>query len=238
MESPINLEMYQPIIEKYKAALATLCNQAFIQQRAVIIVIEGWTATGKERILECLTGGLDPDRTSRHTMEAPQGEEVAHHFLWRYWLRLPPAGQVATFKGSWYRHVLFDRVEGSCTGKALKRAFREINQFERQNIDFGTILIKFWLQISHAEQSIRYQLQVDDPGDNNEVADRWHDYLNRELYEQAANEMLIKTSTSEAAWAIVPADSENYACLHVLQTLAYTLSKALNFYPSLEATSS
>lgn len=234
MKTAMHLETYQPIIDKYKATLASLCDQAFIQQRPVIIVMDGWTATGKEKIIECLIGGLDPDRTAWHKMEAPQGDETAHHFLWRYWLRLPPAGQVATFTGSWYRRVLHDRVEGICTGNKLKRAFREINQFERQNTDFGTILIKFWMQINHTEQSARYQAQRDDhPGGDTGDEEVWYDLLNRRSYEQAANEMLLKTSTPEATWTIVPADSENYACLHVLQTAAYNLSRELNFYPSL-----
>lgn len=230
------IESYSPIIDKYKVSLATLCDQAFIQRRPAIIVVEGWTATGKEKIIECLTGRLDQERYQWHKMEAPDGEEAAHHFLWRYWLRLPPAGQVAIFKGSWYRRVLYDRVEGLCTGKKLKRSIREINQFERQNIDFGAILIKFWVHINHTEHTARFNVQNNGiEADNAETKQKWHDLFHRKLYEQAANEMLLKTNSPEAGWTIVPAESESYACLHVLQTIAYTLSKELDFYPSLGA---
>jgi len=103
-----------------------------------------------------VTERLDPRGYVVHPIAAPQGEDGTHHYLWRFWRRLPEGGQIAIFDRSWYGRVMVERVEGFCSDADWKRAYREINQFERELVDFGAIVFKFWLHVSQAEQLRRF----------------------------------------------------------------------------------
>ena len=128
-------------------ALFRLAYQVYVQQRPVIIVFEGWDAAGKGGAIRRVTEKLDPRGFVVYPIAAPKGDEATHHYLWRFWNRLPEAGQIAIFDRSWYGRVMVERIEGFCSEADWKRAYREINHFERQLVDFGTILFKFWLHI-------------------------------------------------------------------------------------------
>jgi polyphosphate kinase 2 (PPK2 family) len=116
------------------------------------MVFEGWDAAGKGGAIKRVTEKLDPRGYVVYSIAAPDGEDATRHYLYRFWRRLPESGQIAIFDRSWYGRVMVERIEGFCSEEAWKRAYREINQFERQLVDFGTILFKFWLQISSDEQ--------------------------------------------------------------------------------------
>lgn len=112
-----------------------------------IVVFEGWDAAGKGGNIRRVTERLDPRGYEVMSIAAPSGEDATHHYLWRFWRRLKPPDekQILVFDRSWYGRVLVERIEGFCTTEEWKRAYREINQFERQLVDFRTILVKFWL---------------------------------------------------------------------------------------------
>lgn len=215
-----------------QVALAKLAYQIYLQQRPVVIVFEGWDAAGKGGAIRRVTEKMDPRGYVVYPIAAPQGDDGTHHYLWRFWRRLPEGGQIAIFDRSWYGRVMVERIEGFCTEGEWKRAYREINQFERQLVDFGTILFKFWLHISKEEQLARFEGRADDRLRSWKLTDE--DWRNREkwdLYEEAVNDMVLKTSTLSAPWTIVEGNSKYYARVKVLRTVVEKLSIELHFDP-------
>ena len=179
-----------------------------------------------------LTEKLDPNGYVVYPDAPPEGDDETHHYLYRFWRRLPERGQIAIFDGSWYGRVLAGRVEGLCTEVEWKRAYRELDQFERQLVDFGTIVVKFWLHISLDEQLRRPQAaQASDPVEPPLAVEERVIRSKRALYEAAVEEMLLKTSTLLAPWTIVEANDDSWAQIKVLRTIDEALVQALGFAP-------
>jgi AMP-polyphosphate phosphotransferase len=228
----ISEEEYNKAIIKYQVALSRLAYQVYVQQRPVAIVFEGWDAAGKGGAIRRITEKLDPRGFVVYPIAAPKGDDATHHYLWRFWHRLPETGQIAVFDRSWYGRVMVERIEGFCTEPQWKRAYREINYFERQLVDYGTILFKFWLHIDKDEQLHRFESRSGDKLRSWKLTDE--DWRNREkwdLYAEAVNEMLLKTSTISAPWTVVEGNSKMYARVKILQTLVDKLSQELKHDP-------
>ena len=216
-----------------QVAIHALGYQVYVQQRPVILVYEGWDAGGKGGNIKRVTEKLDPRGYVVHAISAPKGDDKTHHYLWRFWRRLPEKGQIAIFDRTWYGRVMVERIEGFCTEEEWKRAYREINRFERQLVDFGTILFKFWIHISEEEQLRRFEARKATPHKAWKLTDE--DWRNRERwdhYEMAVSDMLRKTSTLTAPWTIVEGDCKWHARIKVLQTLVNGLSSALKVDPT------
>jgi len=225
-------EEYDKLLIKYQIALYSLAYQIYLQQRPAIIVFEGWDAAGKGGAIRRVTEKIDPRGYVVYPIAAPKGDDATHHYLWRFWRRLPEAGQLAIFDRSWYGRVMVERIEGFCHEAEWKRAYREINDFERQLVDFGTILFKFWLHLGKEEQLGRFEARSDDKLRSWKLTDE--DWRNREKwdqYEEAVNEMLLKTSTVTAPWTVVEGNSKLYARIKVLKTLVDKLSHELQYDP-------
>jgi polyphosphate kinase 2 (PPK2 family) len=223
---------YQEELIKYQVALHDLGYQVYVQKRPVVMVFEGWDAGGKGGAIKRVTEKLDPRGYAVYSIAAPQGEDAIRHYLYRFWRRLPESGQIAIFDRSWYGRVMVERIEGFCTESDWRRAFREINQFERQLVDFGTILFKFWIHISKEEQLARFESRADDPLRKWKLTEE--DWRNREkwdIYKQAVDEMLLKTSTITAPWTIVEGNDKYYARVKILKTLVEKLSTELEYDP-------
>ncbi len=228
----LDQEHYDSLLIHYQVALHNLAFQVYLQQRPVIMVFEGWDAAGKGGAIRRITEKIDPRGFVVYPIAAPKGDDATHHYLWRFWRRLPEAGQITIFDRSWYGRVMVERIEGFCTEAEWKRAYREINFFERELVDFGTIIFKFWLHVGKDEQLRRFEERSNDKLKSWKLTDE--DWRNREkwdLYEEAVNEMLLKTSTLSAPWTIVEANSKLYARIKVLKTVVDTLSKALEYDP-------
>lgn len=225
-------EEYTANLVKYQVALFRLGYQVYVQQRPVVIVFEGWDAAGKGGAIRRVTEKLDPRGYSVYSIAAPQGDDATHHYLWRFWRRLPEAGQIAIFDRSWYGRVMVERIEGFCSETDWKRAYREINQFERQLVDHGAIVFKFWIHISKDEQLRRFEARAADRLKTWKLTEE--DWRNRDkwgLYEEAVNDMLLKTSTLSAPWTVVEGNSKPYARVKILSTLVEKLSKELDYDP-------
>jgi len=238
MLSTVNLsltlepEEYKSSLIKYQVALHELAYQVYIQQRPVIMVFEGWDAAGKGGAIRRITEKIDPRGFVVYPIAAPKGDDATHHYLWRFWRRLPEVGQIAIFDRTWYGRVMVERIEGFCSEDEWKRAYREINYFERQLVDFGTILFKFWLHISPEEQLRRFESRAGDQLREWKLTEE--DWRNREkwgVYEAAVNEMLLKTSTITAPWTVVEGDSKPYARIKILKTIVDKLSNELQYDP-------
>jgi len=228
----ISQEEYERQLIILQVALAKLAFQVYLQQRPVIMVFEGWDAAGKGGAIRRVTEKIDPRGFVVYPIAAPAGDDKTHHYLWRFWRRLPEAGQIAIFDRSWYGRVMVERIEGFCTEAEWKRAYREINQFERQLVDYGTILFKFWLHISPDEQLRRFESRANDKLRSWKLTDE--DWRNREkwaAYEEAVNDMLLKTSTASAPWTVVEGNSKPYARIKILRTIVDKLSDELHFDP-------
>ncbi len=228
----LDQEEYDKLLIKYQIALYSLAYQIYLQQRPAIIVFEGWDASGKGGAIRRVTEKIDPRGYMVYPIAAPKGDDATHHYLWRFWRRLPEAGQLAIFDRSWYGRVMVERIEGFCTEAEWKRAYREINDFERQLVDFGTILFKFWIHLGKDEQLFRFESRSEDKLRSWKLTDE--DWRNREKwdqYEDAVNEMLLKTSTMTAPWTVVEGDSKLYARIKVLKTLVDKLSQELQYDP-------
>ncbi len=220
---------YEKQLHCYQLRLFDLGRQAWRRRRPVILVFEGCDAAGKGGAIRRLTENLDPRGVIAHAIAAPQGEDRTHHYLWRFWRRLPERGQICIFDRSWYGRVLVERVEKFCDEAAWGRAYREINEFEHQLLRFGTILAKFWIQISKDEQLRRFRERETDPMKSWKLTPE--DWRNREkwaLYQEAAEEMLVKTSTRTAPWTLVEGNDKKFARVKVLRTVVETLPRQLD----------
>ena len=221
-------EEYEKQIKELQAELHQLCYQVYVQKRPVVIVFEGSDASGKGGTIKRLTEKMDPRGYVVWPIAAPSGEDRERHYLYRFWRRLPEQGQIAIFDRSWYGRVLVERLEGYCTEEAWKRAYSEINQFERELTEFGTIIFKFWMQISKDEQLRRFQEREKTNYKSWKITDEdWRNRGKWEDYEQAAEEMLLKTSTPTAPWTLVEANDKYFSRLKVLRTVANKLKQAL-----------
>ena len=213
--------------------LRELGYQIYLRKRPVIILFEGWDASGKGGAIKRITEKLDPRGYVVYPIAAPQGEDKTRHYLYRFWRRLPERGQIAIFDRSWYGRVLVERVEGFCPEEAWQRAYKEINSFERQLKDFGTILAKFWIHISREEQLRRFEERKASDYKAWKLTDE--DWRNRQkwgVYEEAVEEMLVKTSTRTAPWCLVEGNDKYWARAKVLSKLVEILSQDLGYTPA------
>jgi len=219
---------YEREIKALQNRLHLLGYQVYLSRLPVVIVFEGPDAAGKGGAIKRLTQHLDPRGYVVWPIGPPHGDDRERHYLYRFWRRLPEDGQIAIFDRSWYGRVLVERVEGYCTTEAWARAYPEINQFERQLVAHGTTVIKLWIHISKEEQLKRFRererihykswkLTKEDWRNRG----KWEDHL------QAADEMILKTSTHHAPWVIVEADDKLHARVKVLRTVESALREGL-----------
>ncbi len=219
---------YEKQLDRLQNELHLLGYQVYVQKRPVVAVFEGWDAAGKGGAIKRVTERLDPRGYVVWPIAAPQGDDKTRHYLYRFWRRLPEAGQIAIFDRSWYGRVMVERVEGFCSEAAWKRAYSEINQFERQIVDFGGIMFKFWLHLSKQEQLRRFKEREHTNYKAWKLTDEdWRNRGKWEDYEQAVDDMLIKTSTHIAPWTIVPANDKYFARIKVLKTVVDKLKSEL-----------
>lgn len=221
-------DVYERQIDPLQNQLHLLGYQVYLQKRPVVLVFEGWDAAGKGGAIKRLTERLDPRGYVVWPIAAPQGDDKVRHYLYRFWRRLPETGQIAIFDRSWYGRVLVERVEGFCTEAEWQRAYSEINQFERELLDFGTIVCKFWLHISQAEQLRRFKARERTAYKAWKITDEdWRNRGKWEDYERAVEDMLRKTSTHRAPWTIVEANDKLHARTKVLKTVVDKLKREL-----------
>lgn len=235
LSKSLTKEEYVRDLIRYQVAVHALGYQVYVQQRPVIIVYEGADAGGKGGNIRRVTEKLDPRGYVVHPIAAPKGDDKTHHYLWRFWRRLPERGQIAIFDRSWYGRVMVERIEGFCTEEEWKRAYREINHFERQLVDFGTILFKFYIHIGKDEQLQRFEAREQTAYKAWKLTDE--DWRNREKWDQyaeAVNEMLLRTSTLTAPWTVVEGNCKWHARVKVLKTLVDGFSHELNYDPFAE----
>ncbi|HZU25590.1 MAG TPA: hypothetical protein VFA04_08715 [Bryobacteraceae bacterium] len=229
----LDRDTYVREVTRRQIQLRELGYQVYARKRPVLLLFEGWDAAGKGGAIKRITEKLDPRGYVVYPISAPQGEDKTHHYLYRFWRRLPERGQIAIFDRSWYGRVLVERVEGFAAEDEWKRGYREINSFERQLRDFGTIMAKFWIHISREEQLRRFEERRAIGYKSWKLTEEdWRNRDKWEAYEEAVEEMLVKTSTRTAPWTLVEGNDKYWARVRVLATMVEVLSKELDYKPA------
>ena len=221
-------ETYKKKLKKLQKNIALLHNELYRRRIPVVIGFEGWDAGGKGGAIRRLTAKMDPRGFVVNPVCAPNDIEKVHHYLWRFWKTMPKAGHIAIYDRTWYGRVMVERIEGFCTEQEWKRAYREINDMEKDLADAGAIVLKFWMHIDKEEQARRFRERQENPKKQWKITEE--DWRNREkwdAYEKAVNEMLIRTSTPYAPWIVVEGNDKRFARIKVLETVADAIEKRI-----------
>lgn len=194
----------------------------------VCVVFEGWDASGKGGAIRRLVEPLDPRHVRVTSFAAPTHDELRHHWLWRFWPVLPGWGGMAVFDRSWYGRVLVERVEGFAAPEAWQRAYDEIGEFEQTLVAEGMVLVKIWMHVSDEEQLRRFEARGSDRLKNWKLTDEdWRNREKRPAYLAAIDDMVERTSTADAPWHLVEADSKKYARVRVVEEVNAAIEHAL-----------
>ena len=223
----IDEDEYKPKLKEQQLRL--LNHQLTLQdsKRSLMIVFEGPDAAGKGGAIKRGVERLDPRLLRVHSIVKPTAEEYQHHYLWRFWNKLPQDGQMVIFDRSWYGRVLVERVENFASDKEWKRAYQEINEFERLLVDDGAIIIKFYLHITKDEQLLRFKRREGDPYKHWKISDEdWRNRRKWDQHNQAAEAMFDKTSTGIAPWHVVAANFKWFARVKVVKAVVDRIEQA------------
>lgn len=224
----VEKDNYKPAKKKLELALAALQRQALEQNVPLVVVFEGWDASGKGTLINDLIIALDPRGFKVHNMQPPNEGEALRPFLWRHWLRTPAKGRIAIFDGSWYRRVLNDRVDKALKPKVLQRVYEDICAFERQLSDDGAVIVKFLLHISKKEQKKRFRKLRKNPATAWRVTkDDLRHHKQYEKYVAAMDDMLAETDSGFAPWTVIEAHDFRFASLKMFSAVIDALGKRL-----------
>ena len=228
MSLGLEKEAYREIIQARQSRIQELHNELYRLRIPLVIVYEGWDASGKGGNIRRLTEQMDPRGYEVIPVSAPNDVEKAHHYLWRFWTEFPKAGHVTIFDRSWYGRVLVERVEGFCSEAEWKQAYNEINEMEENFRHFGTVLVKFWVHIDKEEQLRRFRAREVSPHK------RWklheEDWRNREkwdLYESAVEEMFLRTHAPKAPWTVIEGNCKRHARVKALDVVIDAIEKKI-----------
>lgn len=229
LSKELGKQEYKEQLLQYQTKLRALAFKCYQKRQSVVVVYEGWDAAGKGGSIRRVTEKLDPRGYHVYAIAAPNVGKN-RHYLWRFWRRLipPDEKQLVIFDRSWYGRVLVERVEGFAEEHEWKRAYREINDFERQLTNNGALVVKFWFHIDKAEQLRRFEARNQTPHKRWKLTDE--DYRNREKwqdYEVAVDEMLVRTSTRTAPWTLVEGNDKRHARVKSLRHLVEILEAKL-----------
>ena len=220
-------EEYKEELKKLQSRLGELHNTVYRKKIPVVLCYEGWDAAGKGGNIRRVARPLDPRGFDVVPISSPEPHELNRQYLWRFWTRLPRSGHICIFDRTWYGRVMVERLEGFCTEDDWKRAYNEINEFERQLTDWGAVVLKFWIHIDQDTQLARFTDRQNTPEKQWKLTDE--DWRNREKwpqYEEAIDEMLQKTSTENAPWFIIESNDKKYARIKTLKIVIKALEKA------------
>lgn len=225
----LDRETYEKKLDELQKKLTLLHSEIYAKRIPVVLAFEGWDAGGKGGAIKRLTRALDPRGYTVNPTSSPNDIERAHHYLWRFWTKMPKDGHIAIFDRTWYGRVMVERIEGFCTTQEWQRAFKEMNQMEQQLVNHGAIVIKFWMHIDKEEQERRFKERQENLDKQWKITDEdWRNREKWELYEQAVDEMMVRTSTVNAPWVIVEGNDKLYARIKVLETVVDALEKRLH----------
>ncbi|WP_249028889.1 phosphate--AMP phosphotransferase [Tannockella kyphosi] len=221
-------EQYKQELKKEQDRLTKIQNLLYRNKIPVVLAFEGWDAAGKGGAIRRLSWALDPRGFDVIPVASPTKEELMHHYLWRFYKEIPKVGHIAIFDRTWYGRVMVEKLEDLTDKKRCEQAYNEINEFEDMLHSWGAVVLKFWIQIDKEEQYTRFMTRVNTPEKNYKITDE--DWRNREkwdVYEEAVNTMIQRTSTHEAPWIIIEGNDKMYARIKVLRTIREKLEEEI-----------
>lgn len=205
------------------------------RKHAMLVVIQGMDASGKDGTIKHCIGPLNPSSLRIASFKAPTSTELGHDFIWRVHQVCPARGEIGIFNRSHYEDVLVVRVENLVPKEIWSRRYEAINAFERHLANEGTLMVKLWLNLSNKEQALQMQERLDDPTKNwkfnaDDLAKRekWDDYM------EAYRVMLEETSTDWAPWYAIPADRKWVRNVVVSEILVDALERLDMKWPKLD----
>lgn len=234
LEQTLPKEEYTARVKVLQQRLYELEHAVFESKVPVLIVFEGWAATGKGRLISILAERMDPRGFRVVPITPPRTAETRYPWLWRFWLKIPARGQMVAFDTSWYRRVLIDRINKTVDKKAWESAYLDIAEFEEQLAADGAVILKFWLHISQEEQKKRIKKLLKDKLTAWQVNEE--DLAQQKKYEKysvAVEDMLTRTDSPHAPWIIVEATDRYFARVKVLETILAALEARLELPSSL-----
>ena len=219
---------YKDQLKREQRKLTQLTTGKKFEKRALVCVFEGNDAAGKGGGIRRVMQGLDPRMTRIISVAAPSDEEREQPYLWRFWRYVPPLGDITIFDRSWYGRVLVERVEKFCSQSDWMRAYEEIREFEAEMMDYGIIILKFWLAIDKDEQLRRFKEREQIGYKRHKITEEdWRNRKKWNTYAQAVHDMVERTSTKKAPWTLVEANSKYYSRVKILKTINDRLKKEL-----------
>lgn len=223
---------YDKALAKLQKRLSHIQTAYIIHKRRAIIVLEGWDAAGKGGIIKRLTADWDPRYFEVWPIAAPTSEELAHHFLWRFWRRLPAQHNIAVFDRSWYGRVLVERVEGYAAQDEWKRGYDEINAFEAQHVENGATLIKLFVHVTQKTQDDRLRDRLEQPWKRWKTGlDDFRNRARRADYLKAMRDMFEHTDTKRAPWIVIDGNHKKAARIAALTAIADRLETEVSMDP-------
>lgn len=217
---------YERILADLQDRISHLLVSLHIHGKRAIVVAEGWDAAGKGGAIQRLTAKCDPRHFRVWPISAPTREELTHHYLWRFWQRLPRDGELAIFDRSWYGRVLVERVEGFAAEAAWRRAYDEINELEAGQDFAGTLIVKLFFHVTQATQDKRLAARLKDPWKRWKVtAEDFRNRARRADYLAALADMFAETDTRWAPWTVIDGNDKKAARIAALERVAAALAR-------------
>ena len=217
---------YEKRLADLQAKLAMLTRGKALRERSLVLVFEGMDAGGKGSTIRRITAALDSRFYRVIPVAAPNEEERAQPYLWRFWRNVPRHGHTAIFDRSWYGRLLVERVEGFASEADWMRAYEEINDFETQLAEAGAVVCKFWLAITPEEQLKRFKARAEIAHKRYKITpEDWRNRKKWPAYERAVSDMIERTSTDPAPWNVIAANDKPHARIAVLETIVAALDK-------------
>ena len=228
LDKTLTDEEYDKKLEKYQDKLFKLQNLCYQKKIPVVICYEGWDAAGKGGNIRRVENALDPRGYEVEPIAAPDKYELARHYLYRFWTRLENDGHFTIFDRTWYGRVMVEPIENITPADRVEQAYQEINEFEKFLMEWGAVVIKFWINIDKDEQLKRFTLRQNTPEKQWKITDE--DWRNREkwdVYEKYIDTMIERTSTKAAPWTIIEGNDKKYARIKALKTIIEKIEQKL-----------
>lgn len=248
----INKEVGLDLLEQGRKKLSEVQDKLYAHnQYSVLIILQAMDAAGKDSAVKHIMSGLNPLGVKVHSFKAPTSHELDHNYLWRHSLAMPARGEIAIHNRSHYENVLITRVHPEyilneripginklkdIDDKFWEKRFKQINRFEKNLYQNGTVILKFFLHLSRKEQKKRLLERIDDPSKNWKFA--FGDLKERaqwDVYQHAYQEALSATSKEHAPWFVIPADDKWYARLAIASIISKKFEELKLSYPEVSA---
>ncbi len=222
------------LLAKYQKQLDELQEVLYASQsKALLVVLQGMDTAGKDGTIRHIFSGINPQGCQVAAFKVPTALEARHDFLWRCHAEVPPRGMIGIFIRSHYEDVLWPRVHGKLSAKEVQRHLEDINAWEKTLTDNDVVILKFFLHISHAEQTRRLQARIDTPDKHWKLSPA--DFAERQYwgaYMDAYEEIFETTSHRHAPWFIIPADHKWYRNVPISALLVETMREMRLKYPA------